>query len=255
MFGRRGVAAALAVAALVGGMAAPAGAAARDPSITVEPDTNLVDNQRVVVHGEGWRPNTFLVIAQCDARATSFAGCEDGIGVFEPTSEWSVPFEVDRAIDTEAFGRVDCADAAGRCVIGVLARPGRVLETAPLHFDPEGPPADPPLTIEVDVAPTARVRTDARGARIDVTVTCDPGEHAFVDVQLAQDRGEEDAVGFGGVFLRRCRGTQVLTIDLRAFEGTFVPGDAFVTATAFGFRTNGDQEISDFEFAEVTLVG
>lgn len=255
MLGRRAVALAIAITALAGG-GLPAGAEVRDPSITVVPDTDLVDDQRVLVHGEDFPRQRVFVVGQCDARATDERGCDQSIGLFSESREWTIDFQVERAIDT-VFGRVDCASGPGACVIAVLHRPGRILLAEPLHFDPEGPPPDPELRIEIDVVESVRLGPDGRHARVDVVVTCQPGQHAFVDVQLAQDAGEEDAIAFGGEFVRRCRGTTPMSIEVRVFEGAgFGPGDGFVVATAFGFR-QGDEEPGDVdsEVAEVTLSG
>lgn len=254
MLGRRAVAVAIAIMALAGG-GLPAGAEVRDPSIDVFPDTDLVDDQRVFVHGDDFPRHRFFVVAQCDARATDERGCDQSVGLIASTRQWTIDLQVERAVET-SFGRVDCASEPGACVIAVLHRPGRILLAEPLHFDPEGPPPDPELRIEIDVAESVRLGPDGRHARVDVVVTCDPGQHAFVDVQLAQDAGEEDAVAFGGDFVRRCQGTMPMSIEVRVVEGDRLgPGDAFVVATAFGFRDDGQAEVIDSEVAEVTLDG
>lgn len=255
MAARRIVTAAVVVAALVGS-AAPA-AAGGVPNISVTPSTDLVHGQEVAVHGENWRSGSFLVFFQCDARADSVNGCDESNAEFlEPghPESFSIPFEVERTIQSRRFGIVDCATAPGACVIGVFARPGRMLDSAALGFDPEGPTAPRPLQLDVDVASAVRLRPDGRGARVDVVLRCHPGMHAEVFVQVVQDGGEDDVVASGGRFLDRCRGTRTLTIEVRAQQGgTLTAGHGAVFGQAFGFRFAGERFVEDSEFVEATL--
>lgn len=255
---RRALGALAVVLVATGAVGSPAGAdRARTPSVAVRPDTDLVDDQRVRVRGEGWRPETFLVIAQCDARATSFKGCDGSFVILLLASgdTWGVTFRVSRGIDTEEFGRLDCAAEPGACVIGVLARPGRVLAEAPLHFDPEGPPPPPELALDLDLDETVQLLHGGRGARVEVDVVCQPGQHVFVELQLAQDQGEQDVVGFGATEIDRCHGTAHVGIEVRATDGgTFQPGEGFAIVSGFGFRDPEEDGTQDTEFADITFV-
>lgn len=256
---QRAVAAVAVVLVVTAATGAPAAAdRARTPTVDVRPATNLVDDQRVRVIGDGWRPWTFLIIAQCDARATSFKGCDGShvLLLLSSGDDWAAPFRVDRGIDTEEFGPVDCAAAAGSCVIGVLARPGRVLAEGALHFDPEGPPVPPELSLDVDVAETVELHHGGRGARVDLEIACRPGQHVVVELQLFQDQGENDVVGAAGADVERCHGTTPVSIDVPATGGgRFQPGAGVAVAFGVGFRGAGDDAVVDTEFADVRFVG
>jgi hypothetical protein len=262
MWGRRAAAVALAAVSVIGtavpGEASTTSAEADPGTITVRPSGDLVDGQEVLVHGEDWPERFFLVVAQCDARVDSFGGCDESNAQFVEgsTTEFTVRIELDRAIDTVRFGRLDCASAPGACVIAVFYRPGNMLTSARLRFDPNGPPPPPEPQLDIDVAATAKLRPDGDGARIDVRLTCMPGMHVFTFVEIIQDQGEDDAVGFAEVFVERCRGTVTVPLEVRAVEGRFTPGSALAFGDAFGFRQGDDDEgVGDSEFAEITLVG
>lgn len=246
------------VLALLLGAAAPATA---EPAgtVTVTPSTDLIDDQVVEVHGEGWRPGSFLVIAQCDARATSFAGCDDSAAsVIEGHGEsFTVELRVERGVNSSRYGAIDCASAPGACIVAVLYRPGRILASDDLAFDPEGPRPDPPFQIELDLARSVRVGPDGRRAMVDARISCRPGMHVEVWVQVSQENGEDDVHGSGHGILHRCHGATALQVEVRVFEGELVSGHGVIAGYAFGFAGGDgplDETDDDFEFVRATFV-
>lgn len=254
MIARRVVSSAVLLAVLVGS-AVPAGAGREEPRIWARPSTDLVHGQRVEVRGEGFRGAEFLMLAQCDRRVEAFDGCDGSSAVFLDggVEDFAVVMVVERVVDSRRFGAVDCASEPGACVIAAFHRATRPLDVARLAFDPEGPPAPPPLEIDLDIARAARVAPDGRRALVDVEVTCAPGMHAYVFVEVMQETGEDDVRGFGEGFVPRCHGTVPLALEVHAFEGLFTPGDGVAVGTAFGFRDSDYMEAEDSERVRVTL--
>lgn len=244
------------VVALVLGAAAPA-VAAEAGTLTVTPSTDLVDDQVVQVTGHDWSSVPFLIIAQCDARATGFGGCDQTAVTFveAPQGSFTVDLEVERQITSRHYGTVDCASAPGACIVAALYRPTRVLASAPISFDPEGPAPDPPFQLDVDVARDVRVAPDGRRALVEVRVTCEPGMHLEVFVEVGQENGEDDARGFGGTFVHRCHGTITLEIEVHASDGAFAPGHGVIMANSLGFRDFDEPEefAEDFELVRATF--
>ena len=78
------------------------------PSVTVTPDTGLVDGQTVTVQGSGFDPSTVDIgVAQCPAESTSAADCVGHKVVPASGGSFSTTFVVNR-----------CASVARRCFIG-----------------------------------------------------------------------------------------------------------------------------------------
>lgn len=257
MVARRVVAAVLVLAALVG-PALPARAGGEEPRIWARPSTGLVHGQVVEVRGEGFGAAEYLVLAQCDRRVDGFNGCDGSNAVFLEgrLDTFVVMMEVERVVESPRFGAVDCASAPGACVIAVFYRATRPIDVARLAFDPEGPPAPPPMEMDLDIARAARVGADGRRALVDVEVRCEPGMHAYVFVEVMQENGEDDVRGFGEGFVPRCHGTVPLQLEVHAFEGRFTPGHGVAVGTAFGFRDPDDNEgAEDSELVRVTLQG
>lgn len=243
------------VAAAVVAGPAPAGAAEAG-DVRVNPSTDLVDGQEVRVVGTGWRPNSFLVVAQCDRRVEGFGGCGGDEVVFVQTGEdgrFAMPFTVDRAITTR-YGYVDCASAPGACVIAVFSRPGRVLAVARLHFDPEGPAPQPPPEIDVDVDRDALVKPNG-GAVVRGRVTCSEGLFVELFVEVHQDDGEDDTSGAGLTFFE-CHGTTDWEVRVHPYTAAgFRPGHAVANAQAFASDESHEDGTFDSEVIRITLQG
>lgn len=240
--------------ALLLGAAAPA-VASEAGTLSVSPSTDLVDDQIVQVSGQGWPPDRGLLLAQCDARAVDFAGCDQTAGSFVKghNGSFTVDLRVEREISSQRYGTVDCASSPDACIVGAFYRPGRMLTSDAISFDPEGPRPDPPLRLDIDVARDIRLSSDGGRAVVDVRITCQPGMHADFYVEIAQDHGEDDALAANGVFLRRCHGTTQLRLQVHTFEGQLVPGHAVVMAEGIGFVPDGDDFAHEFELLRVTL--
>jgi len=97
------------------------------PTVTVQPTTGLVDGQDVTITGSGYEPNVGVTIVQCRTVGgdTSGRGCHmpslrgvstDDEGAFTTT------FRVLDRLTTQS-GEVDCAVAAGTCMIAVVWQP------------------------------------------------------------------------------------------------------------------------------------
>jgi hypothetical protein len=130
--------------------AAVTAAAAVAKTVTVTPHTDLVSGQRVAVSGTGFA-DTPVVVVECAAGATSPYDCDlNGFDVLEPAADGSVStqFAVHRRV-LASSGTVDCASAAGACVIGLasLSSLAAFDATAPLTFDPNAPAPNPAVTV------------------------------------------------------------------------------------------------------------
>jgi len=119
-------------------------ARAAGPTVTVTPDTGLVDFQQVQVTGSGFEPNALLEVFECRGGATSDADCDgynadfidiDGAGNVLPYNMW-----VDARIYLPDGTAVDCRTDAQGCQIGVgfMVEAGQ-WPAAALHFDPSAP--------------------------------------------------------------------------------------------------------------------
>jgi hypothetical protein len=119
------------------------------PTMTVTPDTGLVDGDTVTVEAEGFTPNSQVAVLQCDQTVSpNGAGCNtaaykmvqtDGTGAI------STDMTVDRLLYLQA-GTVDCAVATCRMVVAELPY-GYPNTSADLAFDPSVPPPGPPSLV------------------------------------------------------------------------------------------------------------
>ncbi len=110
------------------------------PTITITPDTGLVDGQVVTVTGEGFEPNALLEIFECQATPVDESVC-DGLNAYfidtDGDGRISYEFPVDARILDRWGGPFDCRTAPRACAIGV----GFLVDydeaaVAPLTFDP-----------------------------------------------------------------------------------------------------------------------
>lgn len=128
-----------------------AGAQTLPPTIAVAPFTNLVHRQEVRVAGFGFAPHAQLAISQCKAGVTNEFECDFSTSKFFNANQHGAfkrRFEVRRVMRTGGGETVDCAAAAGACVVGGGYYPslsaGNVF---PLHFDPDAPLPMPAIAV------------------------------------------------------------------------------------------------------------
>lgn len=125
----------------------------QDPTtaLSVEPSEGLRPNDEVTVTVPvELDPNNFIV-AQCGSEAAT-SNAELWCSIVATTGTPSpLTFEVERVIQVSAGSgeRIDCAERAGRCLIGV--RTGGRDFTAPISFDPNLPPLGVPSLDAVPV--------------------------------------------------------------------------------------------------------
>ena len=123
------------------------------PSITVTPDTDLLNGDTVTVAGTGFEPNYPVSVSQCPAGASQGPGCGFGPGSFvetDDTGAFSFDLVVDRIL-YDATSSVDCADP-GACVVTVIDFfDGSTATSAPIQFDPNAP-LPPPPSVSIDPA-------------------------------------------------------------------------------------------------------
>jgi hypothetical protein len=164
------------------------------PTITATPDTGLLDDQSIVVTGEGFGADEYVSIVQCVAPADPSTGtCRfTGTGVqASPTGTFTISVTVRRVLYSTAGGVggtvTDCADA-GACEI--LAASGYPYDgaTTPIQFDGSVPLPPPPTvtaTPDTDLLDGDTVSVSASGF--------DPG----TQVVVLQCQQEEPTSGIG----------------------------------------------------------
>ena len=124
---------------------------ATTPTLTVTPSTGLLQGQAVKLKGVGFTPLATIGFAQCQAGATTTAGCDlstSGYQAADGTGAFTVPtFFVRRKIVTST-GTVNCVSGPGACQIGA-ANVANLSEGAisPISFDPTAVPPPPTLTV------------------------------------------------------------------------------------------------------------
>ncbi|HEX6419028.1 MAG TPA: neocarzinostatin apoprotein domain-containing protein [Acidimicrobiales bacterium] len=167
-----GAIAAVLAAATVTGLVAPAPAAPAAPAVTVSPDADLTDGDRVEVTLTGLPVNDWFEVAQCRADPVdAFLDCDmtDTVfGVASAAGTATVELRVDAVIRTGyGYGdpgtEIDCRVAA--CAIGVEREAG-AMASAPLAFAPGTPHAPPPavtVTPDTDLGDLAAVEVEASG--------------------------------------------------------------------------------------------
>jgi hypothetical protein len=120
------------------------------PSIEITPATGLLDDQSVVVTGEGFDPNQFVTVLQCldpvDPYGSSCSFSSSAWVQASPTGTFTVSTTVSRVLYIQGSA-TDCA-AAGACVI--LAAGGYPEDGAAASIQFDGSvPLPPPPTVTV----------------------------------------------------------------------------------------------------------
>ncbi len=116
----RGVRRRVAAGCLVAGSLIALGAAPASASgiFTVDPNTDLVDNQQVTLYGSAFRANYFYQTRECETGPTGSCNSEVGGVTTDGAGNFANPAVVRRYI-TMGAGRVDCASAPRRCAVFV----------------------------------------------------------------------------------------------------------------------------------------
>ncbi|MGH9287032.1 MAG: neocarzinostatin apoprotein domain-containing protein [Acidimicrobiales bacterium] len=229
-----------AMAAVTMASASPASA---EPTITVTPDTDLVDFQTVTVSGSGFGADTTLGAALCTAGPVSLDNCDLDTVQFVDTDSaggFTADYTVERLIETPVSGEVDCATAPGACILGVATLDLSQVATAPLAFDPNVPP-QPRLQIGLTIDPVGSVTPKTGAATVSGTVTCSSPAQVFIDGFASQRAGRVNVQGSFFTELA-CDGSATWTADLVAFNGRFVGGKVNIDAFAFGFDGQQDDD-------------
>lgn len=171
------------------------------PTLTVTPNTGLVDHQVVTVGGSGFVPNAWISVFECEGGGHGTEGCSfpdlawviaDGNGAF------SMTVGLDAVLDGLGGPGIDCRTTPGACEL--RAKPYQAATvSASLDFDPSAPLADPPtltVTPSTGLVDGQVVQVDALGFR--------PGSVLFVFVcngsvptsrQCPQSYGASDSTG------------------------------------------------------------
>ena len=112
-------------------------------SLTVTPNTDLVQYQSVTVAGTGFSPSAGAQILECTSDATTFEDCNQNAAGFAPVSQagtFSLPFSVRRILHLTS-GDVDCASSPGACSLFASTYGSTsVVARAALDFDASVPP-------------------------------------------------------------------------------------------------------------------
>ncbi|HEY3669522.1 MAG TPA: neocarzinostatin apoprotein domain-containing protein [Acidimicrobiia bacterium] len=123
------------------------------PTLTVTPDTDLVDGQPVTVTGGDYPPNSLVVMSQC-ATATQpagFCGFIYGSATTDANGAFTTTFNAHRAVyDFNAFpvaSVVDCAGAPQLCSIVAFTGDRDWIASRALDFDPAAPISVPDVTV------------------------------------------------------------------------------------------------------------
>lgn len=224
--------------------ASSASSASAEPSITVVPDTNLVDFQTVTVSGAGFSPEFDLGVAMCTAEPLSLDDCDldtVGFAFTDETGTFTLDYTVERLIETPAAGTVDCATVAGGCLVGAADINLTEVAIAPVTFDPNVPP-QPRLEVELTVDPVGTVAPKAGTGTVSGTVTCSSPAEVFVDGFATQSAGRAVVEGSFHTHLTCDEESATWTADLQPFNGRFVGGKLNVDAFAFAFDEQQDDD-------------
>jgi hypothetical protein len=134
----------------------PGGTLQPPPSLQVQPNTELLDNQLVTLVGAGYPVNIGYRVQICIGGSTAPTDCSSS--QFMPpvftgaTGSFSTPLVVHSGLVTDGGTAVDCRAAAGTCEVRVGPNPlTNRTGVAPLDFDPAGPlTPQPTITVTPD---------------------------------------------------------------------------------------------------------
>ena len=153
----------------------PAGPDPVRRTVTVDPDSGLVDHQQVQVSGDDFttdpRWGGYAELLQCRLPAEGYDDCDTGgyeFGEVDTDGHLDTPFRVETILRLEGGATHDCR--TGGCVLSVRDNGEGFAEgaQAALDFDPAGPLAPPPtvtVTPSTGLADGDIVEVDGAGWR------------------------------------------------------------------------------------------
>ena len=235
-------------------MAAPEAAG----TVTISPDTALVHEQVVTVHGTGWEPRAFLVVLQCGPAPGGPGDCEWELDEFRagPGGGFTTDTTVDVIIDNPR-GAIDCRVVT--CRLGVLdvSSPELGLRFTDLAFDPAGPdPVHPALTVAPDTGLVDGDRLAVSGSGIEPIADFLPfGQLTFCRTPVV-DAGDCDRhlteiveLGAGGSVDTETWATPVL--DLRGGAHDCRTGSCAVVVVPYDLGPDEWGELSEAAIGEI----
>jgi hypothetical protein len=214
--------------------ASPASAA---QTVSVSPNTALVDGQPVTVMAGGFTPGASLAVIECTAGFASVDDCDVSTALFpqaDASGNLSTPYNVFRVISTTNTPSTDCAPA--NCVLLVAdINDQTMVASQVLNFDASVPPP-PQLTI------TATIASGSFDKAGDVVVTGTLDCSLPTDVQVQGDatqragRSLYEDFGFGDT---PCDGLTPYALVLNPTNGIFRGGSANVEVDFFSETGRG----------------
>jgi hypothetical protein len=215
------------------------------PTLTVNPNTGLLDGQSVSVTGSGFTPFSGVAMVECEDHATGAAQCDlsselevgtDGSGSFATTYTVSRVLEISTKDGNEKV--FNCG--ADRCMLGAADIFNySIAASSPLGFKPHSP-----LAFRATVAPTSTVNTKTGVAEIAGTVTCTQLDTVDIYVELQQRYKRFNFTNEGEATVE-CLGHTQWTVPVPPGFGLFGVGAANVQAefsTQIG--NNSDRNIN-----------
>lgn len=113
-------------------------------SITVTPDSDLLDGDTVTLEGAGFTPNSTIYYCQgilIDPPSPDHCGTAIQTLTADELGGFTAPFVVQRFMDVSSQGFIDCAQPSATCGIGAADyfSPGGQIANAPIFFTPQDP--------------------------------------------------------------------------------------------------------------------
>jgi Neocarzinostatin family len=178
------------------------------PTLTVTPDTGLVDGQSVLIEGAGFTPGELVVILQCLPGSSSVSElltrCVTTGAVPTPNASGSFStFQaVRRTIEPRSGGPIDCGASPGACTIAATHMNGPWAEAAIAFEDGSSPTPTIDVKPSVDLKAGDVVTVTGAGFSTSETVTiiqCQsdrPASDEWCDVGTGVNSTTDEAGGF-----------------------------------------------------------
>jgi hypothetical protein len=226
-------------------------------SISVTPDTGLLDGQTVTISGDGWAPRQYLFVAECAEGVPLNRGCEFlGDARAGVNGHFTAHFPLDVVVDT-ADRSVDCR--VDTCLVAVGGFSAASVRTAAVAFDPAGPD---PTRYTVDADPDTGLLD---GDEVTITGEGFPSDPDFglaqvsmcqapVDARSDCDRGETTYIEVDGG--GHAEGTVRVRAVLHLPSGDVdcrVASCALVVEPEPFFLPTGDSELSEAGIAPIAF--
>jgi hypothetical protein len=220
------------------------------PTVTVTPDTALVDGQSVVVKAAHFTAGASVYIQECPTTAPPVS-CQSQVSqtaVVDGTGHTNTTVTVARLVGTPPYGAgVDCAVAPG-CSLIVTNPASAALQSVavPLTFNPAVPPL-PALKLAVKTASTATLV--AGEVHVHGTVSCNRAVSVNLFVQVSQGSAFS---AMNGLVPCSGNGSRWSLVVPTATGGPLAAGLAFVETNASA--QSGSSSASVSVNSPVTLV-